>query len=417
MLLAGDVVILYIGLLAALTLRYGSLPSQILWNKHKWPFLFVNVVWITIFYIAGLYDPGKFLSSSKITYILKTMAAGVAVAILMFYFVPYFIIAPKTNLFIDAAIVTALLWLWRKVFKKIIAKSAKVTIFFLGVSAETASFANFIGAHPQFGYKVTDNISEADIIVTSSEVDDHPEMEKALYNMVLSGRTIIGFEIFYESIVGKVPVSTIGKSWFLRNLMEINKQRFEKIKRWSDIVMAGLLFVPFLIILPAVAAIIKLSSKGPVFYRQKRVGKNGRVFDIVKFRSMLKDAEKNGAEWAQKNDKRRTFIGKIIRRTRIDELPQLWNILKGDLSFIGPRPERPEFALELAEKVPHYSMRQLVKPGLSGWAQINFPYGASVEDATEKLQYDLYYIKNRSLFLELSIMLKTIMTLIRREGR
>lgn len=416
-LLAGDVIILYAGLFAALTLRYGSLPSQVLWDKHKWPFLFVNIIWVTIFYIAGLYDQEKFISSAKIIYILKTMAVGVAVAVLLFYFVPYFIIAPKTNLFIDAAIVVLLLWLWRRAFQKIIIKSSKTTVFFLGASKETPDFAKFINAYPQFGYKTTDDISEADIIITSKEVDENQEMEKTLYNMVLFGRTIIDFEIFYESITGKVPVSTVGKGWFFRNLVEINKQKFEKIKRWTDITLSILLFIPFLAILPAVSIIIKLNSRGSVFYRQRRVGKNGKIFEIIKFRSMFKDAEKNGAEWAKKGDNRITFIGSIMRKTRIDELPQLWNVLKGDLSFIGPRPERPEFVRELAEKVPHYNMRQLVKPGLSGWAQINFPYGASIEDATEKLQYDLYYIKNRSLFLELSIMLKTIMTLVRKEGR
>lgn len=416
-LLAGDIIILYAGLFATLTLRYGSFPSQILWDNHKWPFLFVNIIWITILYIAGFYDQEKFISSAKITYIFKTMAAGGGVAILLFYFVPYFVIAPKTNLFIDAATVTLLLWLWRKTFQRIIVKSSKITIFFLGAAAEISDFAKFINECPQFGYKTTDNISEANIIITSAEANNNPETEKSLYDMVLSGRTIVNFEIFYESITGKVPVSTIGKGWFLRNLIEINKQKFEKIKRWLDIVLSILIFVPFLAILPVVSTVIKLSSRGSVFYKQKRVGKNGKFFEIIKFRSMFKDAEKNGAEWAKKGDNRITFIGSIMRKTRIDELPQIWNVLKGDLSFIGPRPERPEFVRELAERVPHYNMRQLVKPGLSGWAQINFPYGASVEDATEKLQYDLYYIKNRSLFLDFAIALKTIMTLLKKEGR
>jgi len=184
-----------------------------------------------------------------------------------------------------------------------------------------------------------------------------------------------------------------------------------------DAFLASALFVPLTAMLPIVALAIKLNSAGPIFYRQRRIGKNGKEFEIAKFRSMVCDAEKNGAVWASCNDNRVTFVGKILRKTRIDELPQIWNVLKGELSFIGPRPERPEFVKELVEKIPYYQMRHLVKPGLSGWAQINFPYGASVEDALQKLQYDLFYVKNRSIVLEISIMLKTIMTLLKREGR
>jgi len=169
--------------------------------------------------------------------------------------------------------------------------------------------------------------------------------------------------------------------------------------------------------LPLIGALIKLNSAGPIFYRQKRVGKNGKIFEIAKFRSMFKDAEKNGAQWANEKDERITGMGKILRKTRIDELPQLWNVLKGEMSFIGPRPERPEFVEELQKQIPHYVMRHLVKPGLSGWAQIKFPYGASVEDAMEKLQYDLYYIKNRSFVLDLAITARTIAAVLSREGR
>ncbi|MFH1534764.1 MAG: sugar transferase, partial [Patescibacteria group bacterium] len=222
---------------------------------------------------------------------------------------------------------------------------------------------------------------------------------------------------FYESVTGKIPVSLIDKTWFLENLLEINKQTFEKFKRVVDIIFSIILFIPFIIVYPFAALAIKINSKGPVFYKQKRVGKNEKFFEILKFRSMVADAEKNGAEWAKENDKRITIAGNILRKTRIDELPQIWNVLKGDLSFVGPRPERPEFVQELENQIPHYSMRHLVRPGLSGWAQINFPYGASVEDATEKMQYDLYYIKNRSFLLEISIMLKTIMTLLSHSGR
>lgn len=416
-LLIGDVAIFYGALFLTLIIRYGALPSEKLWEGHKWPFFFVSIVWLMIYYIAGLYDVEKSANSAKITQIIRTMLAGTGIAVAMFYFIPSFNITPKTNLFIDVGIVIFLIWLWRKFFQKIIAGGAKIKVFFWDDSAEVAVFAMFINKNPQLGYETNDDALKADIIIISSDAKRDERAVNSLYEKVLAGKTVVDFDGFYESTTGMIPVSKIGKEWFLENMFEVAKQKFEKIKRFTDLIIASVLFIPFIIIFPFVALAIKLNSRGTILYRQNRVGKDGRIFQIIKFRSMFADAEKNGAEWAKKDDKRATFFGRAMRRTRIDELPQLWNVLKGDLSFVGPRPERPEFLKELTEKVPHYSIRQLVKPGLSGWAQINFPYGASMEDATQKLQYDLFYIKNRSLLLEFSIILKTIMTLIRKEGR
>lgn len=418
-LLLGDIALLYGGLFLALIIRYWSVPTETLWDAHRIPFLFVNVAWIIIFYIAGLYDVEKFSVSVKMINILKTMLMGTIVAVAVFYFVPfsYFGITPKTNLFVDAVVVSLLIWLWRKLFYKVVIKSPKIKIFFAGGGEESSSFSEIIGQNPQFGYKTTEDNSLADVIVVSAEAKQNPELVKSLYDKVLSGKTIISFDKLYESITGMIPVSVVSKAWFWENLLEINKQRFEKTKRWMDALFASIMFIPLTAMLPIVSVAIKLNSAGPIFYRQKRIGKNGKEFYITKFRSMVLDAEKNGAVWASHNDNRVTLVGKILRKTRIDELPQIWNVLRGDLSFIGPRPERPEFVKELSEKIPYYQMRHLVKPGLSGWAQINFPYGASVKDSLQKLQYDLYYVKNRSLVLEISIMLKTIMTVLRREGR
>ena len=162
---------------------------------------------------------------------------------------------------------------------------------------------------------------------------------------------------------------------------------------------------PFLLI---VMAAIKLDSKGPIFYRQERTGLNGKSYFLWKFRSMRTDAEKNGAVWARSNDDRVTRVGRFIRKTRIDEIPQVLNILTGDMSFVGPRPERPVFIEQLKQQIPFYALREAVKPGLTGWAQIRYPYGASVEDARNKLEFDLYYVKNGSLFLDMSIIFHTV---------
>jgi exopolysaccharide biosynthesis polyprenyl glycosylphosphotransferase len=188
-------------------------------------------------------------------------------------------------------------------------------------------------------------------------------------------------------------------------------------KRGFDLLFALLGIILFLPLLPLLALLIKLDSPGPVFFRQTRVGEKDRHFTLYKFRTMRQDAESlTGAVWAQEDDPRVTRMGRIVRKTRFDEIPQLLNVLKGDMSFVGPRPERPEFVGQLGEKIPYYSSRHCVKPGITGWAQVRYPYGASEEDALEKLRYDLYYIKNYSLWLEFLIILETVKVVLFAKG-
>jgi len=187
-----------------------------------------------------------------------------------------------------------------------------------------------------------------------------------------------------------------------------NRKRGRFPKRFLDICLSTAMLVVLAPLLIIVAIAIKIDSPGSVFYRQKRVGINGRVFEVIKFRSMVSDAERDGAKWASKNDNRITKLGRILRKTRIDEIPQAFNVLSGEMSFVGPRPERPEFIETLEKEIQHYNDRHMVKPGITGWAQVEYEYGASVEDAREKLTYDLYYIKNFSIALDLIILLKTV---------
>src|SRR5260370_39838704 len=171
----------------------------------------------------------------------------------------------------------------------------------------------------------------------------------------------------------------------------------------------ALLSLPIAIV---TAILIKIDSRGSVLYMQERVGKNGRVFTLMKFRSMRVDAEKDGPVWAKTEDQRMTRVGRIIRKIRADEIPQFWNILRGDMNFVGPRPERPHFVSQLAQEIPFSEQRHLIPPGLPGWAQFNYPYGASIADAKQKLQYDLYYIKNQSLTLDATILFETVKTIL-----
>lgn len=213
---------------------------------------------------------------------------------------------------------------------------------------------------------------------------------------------------FYERLTGRVSLSMLRPSW----LIFTSRGRRAKLAEFSrNIVHQLVALVATIISLPIVlvtAVLIKLDSRGPVFYRQERVGKNGRTFVLIKFRSMKVNAEQDGPVWASKGDARTTRVGRIIRKIRVDEIPQFWNILKGEMSFVGPRPERPHFVSQLAEEIPFYEQRHLIAPGLTGWAQIKYPYGASIEDARQKLQYELFYIKNQGLILDAIIMFETI---------
>jgi sugar transferase (PEP-CTERM system associated) len=235
----------------------------------------------------------------------------------------------------------------------------------------------------------------------------------------LSGVRIYDLTDFYERFLFKLPVLNLRDNWLILahgfDLLHHTVQL--RAKRLIDLVLSFALMLALSPLMLITAIAIKLDSKGPVFYRQTRTGLNGATFSLYKFRTMIEDAEKSGARWARKRDPRITRVGRLLRSTRIDELPQLWNVLLGEMSFIGPRPERPDFNTELEAAIPYYDLRHLVKPGVTGWAQVLYPYGSSVEDAREKLQYDLYYIKNYSVMLDFVILIRTLRTVLVGRGR
>ncbi|HEY0376166.1 MAG TPA: TIGR03013 family XrtA/PEP-CTERM system glycosyltransferase [Pyrinomonadaceae bacterium] len=217
---------------------------------------------------------------------------------------------------------------------------------------------------------------------------------------------------FYERLTGRVHLDMMRPSWLIFS----GRGRQARLNAAARVLMhRAVALVGAILSLPVViltAILIKLDSRGPVLYRQERVGRNGRPFTVMKFRSMRTDAEKDGPVWALKEDDRVTRVGRVIRQIRVDEIPQFWNILKGEMNFVGPRPERPHFVKQLAEEIPYYEQRHLIAPGLTGWAQIKYPYGSSIEDARQKLQYDLYYIKNQSLVLDAAILFETVKTIL-----
>jgi sugar transferase (PEP-CTERM system associated) len=240
---------------------------------------------------------------------------------------------------------------------------------------------------------------------------------KELLKCRVNGIEVVDGNSFYEMLTGKLVVKAINPSWliFSEGFRQSHTRRI--LKRSADLLLASVMLLTFLPLIVFIALLIKIDSKGPVIFSQDRVGQNGKIYRIHKFRSMVEDAEKmSGPVWAQTDDNRITRVGKIIRKLRMDELPQLWNILKGEMSFVGPRPEREHFVKELAELIPYYRERHTVKPGLSGWAQVSYRYGASVDDAVEKLNYDLFYIKNMSFFMDMMIVLRTIKIVLFRKG-
>lgn len=240
---------------------------------------------------------------------------------------------------------------------------------------------------------------------------------RSLLRYKLSGTIVEQGVTFYERITGKIMVEKVDPSWiiFSDGFTVISRWRY-MLKRLVDITLSGGLLVASAPVMIVSAIIIKLESQGPIFYLQERVGEGNVPFKVIKFRSMVQDAEKNGAVWAQKNDSRVTRFGSFIRKVRIDELPQLWNVLKGEMSLVGPRPERQVFVDQLVEEIPYYGIRHVVKPGVTGWAQVSYPYGASKQDALRKLEYDLFYIKNNSLALDMLVIFYTVKTVLFGKG-
>lgn len=420
-LVLGDIALLYGALWLTLTIRYGS-AERGLWELHLAPFSLVFAILLLSFFIAGLYDI-RVISPKRqyATLFFLTFLVGGGMAILLFYLVPAWEITPRLNLFTHLALASLFLFLWHWLVSWLLVRRTKIRVLFLTKGKEHEELADVLTNHPQLGYRVVSTPQEAEIIIASSDLYQNEAMQKELFLLIPRVR-FMSFSAFYERVTGKVPVSLISEMWFLENIAETEKEFFEIIKRAFDVVLAILISIPGIFLFPLAALLIKSETSGPVFITQNRVGKNGRLFTLIKFRSMIASgphglAEKNGAQWASSHDARVTRVGVLLRKTRLDELPQMWNILKGEMSFVGPRPERPEFVATLKKRIPFYEIRHMVRPGLSGWAQINFPYGASVQDALEKLRYDLYYLKHRSFLLDLAIALKTLKVLVSRAGR
>ncbi len=409
----GDIMCFFAALFLVLAVRFrGSFISAEM--LHIEPFSAIFIVWVVIFYILKLYD----LKEAKNRFrffgrLILAFTINFFLASAVFYVLPLGI-TPKTNLALTALLSFAMMAFWRVIINKAFSGSTPVKVRFSGKSPEIAEIKDFIRNNRQIGFMESES-SDAGIIVA-----DEPEKvfkrDENFSEFAGQNKKIFRTVDFYELVFERVPVSAISFDWMLFSSgMEIRP--LDIAKRFLDLILSIFFLIAFAPVVVLAAAAIKFDSSGPVFFRQKRIGAGGKVFTIWKLRTMVKNAGDLGPECAEEKDKRITRVGRLFRKLHIDEIPQLWNILKGDMSFVGPRPENRKLVIEYGDRIKFYTLRHFVRPGIMGWAQLNYPYGVSKEDAEKKLEYDLYYVKNRSLVFDLGIIIQTLRRVFEKHSR
>jgi exopolysaccharide biosynthesis polyprenyl glycosylphosphotransferase len=440
----GDIAVMNLALYLSLWLRYGENPALGNWQENWGAFVLVFIFWLVAFYISNLYDLHSAINNSRFfSRVAQSFFIGAALAVILFYIAPPHNITPKTNLAIFFVIFGVLFIVWRQSFNSLLKSYLpRVNIAIIGYNNLVEKIIAELKQRPQLGFSLSfileensdkkeldgtpifNNLRDLPALIAKRKINnvilaaapDSQELRALLFECLPLKITFINLADFYETVSGKIPLEVISKMWFLENLSEGDKNNFDSFKRATDLILSLLFFIialPFWII---IGLIVKLESHGPIFFTQTRSGERGKNFRMIKFRTMK--TENNNQAPTQKIDPRITRFGSILRKTRLDETPQIINIIKGEMSFVGPRPERPELIEVLEKQIPFYRERMLVKPGVTGADQISGEYHSpSYEDTMKKLQYDLYYIKNRSLYLDLSIILKTISTVLSRAGR
>lgn len=449
-LLMGDAFLVLASVTGALVLRLGTY-----WNQFTTildPFrVFTGASTITVLvvtatiYIAELYSISK--QRSRLSLIARLVLAILVSTLLLsviFYWLPPYRMFRLAQIYSTTFMLVSLM-LWRIMFAAFIfPKLPQQRALIVGAGEKGKMLLSSIAGSTNAGFEPVGFIDDdgekigilveglpvmgasvdivrvaadhqVDIIIVATGTGMKRELIDSLMRCKISGYRIVDFAMIYKEITGRVPILNVDNEWFVfgPNFNLVENVWTRRIQRLFDVSVACLGLVTSFPIMVFVAVLIKLSSPGKAIYQQERVGLNGMIYTLYKFRTMVADAEKaSGPIWSKPGDARVTLLGRVLRRTRIDELPQLWNVLLGDMSFIGPRPERPEFVKNLSKSIPYYSLRLLVKPGLTGWAQVNHGYGMSEEDAIIKLQYDLYYLQEMTLFLNFQIMARTIQTVL-----
>ncbi len=430
-LFVGDFLILYLSLYVALSLRNLSLPSEKLYQSLQLPFLYLFILWILVLFIFDLYQlpffKQKLLFLKKvILFVIFSLLIGTA----YFYLQPQLQLTPRAVLILTSFTAGVFLSLWRVLFSLFFrGKKFCQKVIIVGSCKEVEEIMDKDLRH--IGYQIIAVFSKKDIIpgnikvirsfaeleeeskkadvaVLTPEVKEDKGFVKNIFESLPLMINYMDFSSFYEQITRKVPLYSVDELWFLENISRKRKKVNEVMKRVIEMLFAIVGLVLTVALFPFIAVVIKLNSSGPVIYSQERVGLGGKTFTLYKFRTM-KDKEID-IPWREKEEGQITSIGKVLRNTHIDELPQFFNLFKGDVSVVGPRPEWIKTAKVFEKEIPFYHLRYLVRPGITGWAQLHYQASTSVEEAKEKFRYDLYYIKNRTALLDTIIFLKTLRT-------
>ena len=445
-LIFADTAIIYGGIILALYLRLGIEGFQYELNERNgwYKIGLATCVCLLNLYFYDLYDY-TVMGNRRELLLRLVQALGIAWALLafVFYFAPPLMIGRGVSV-ISVPIVLVLLLTWRILIHFLTGHpEIGEKILVVGTGQAAYDTAQAVWERRDAGYRIAGFVTEngskpkdlhakMNLLGSANNLEEVIKTERinrvviavrerrgtfpteALLRMSLAGNVNIEeCTSFFERITGKVHIDMLRPSW----LIFAGRKRDTKLgTAVREVIHRFMALIGLIVSLPVALLtiiLIKLESKGTIFYRQERVGKNGKIFQVIKFRSMRTDAEADGKPvWATDDDDRTTRVGRVIRKIRVDEIPQFWNIIKGEMSFVGPRPERPHFVRQLAKEIPFYDHRHLVAPGLTGWAQIKYPYGASVADARQKLEYELYYIKNQSLALDLIIVFETVKTVL-----
>ncbi len=426
-LLCGDLFVLYVSIWITLLVRHIELPDLGGLIGHIQPFSILFLAWIAIFYVAGLYDRFNVVAKRHLPKLLvTTQIVNIVLAIVFFYFIPAFSITPKITLFIYLIVSLGLLAGWRIFVRPLFYRGEREKSLLIAHGEEMIELKNEVN-RGKYGFYFTNyiNLDKVDslnlqdeivafiysediknVVIDSENVKIQPLLNR-FYNLMFSKVRFVDMHTVYEQVFAKIPISIVGHGWFLRHITTDTHMMYDGIKRVVDVMIGLAIGLVSLIFYPFVCLAIKMQDGGSIFFTQERIGKDNKKIKIYKFRSMADDKV--------------TSVGNFLRKTRIDELPQIWNVIRGDLSLIGPRPEKVDMVASYNAQIPYYNIRHLIKPGLSGWAQIyheNHPHHElDVIETKNKLAYDLFYVKNRSLFLDFEIFLKTARTIILRSGR
>lgn len=441
LLFLGDIAAFIAALWLTLLIRYAEVPSAQLLGDHALPFALLFVLWLLVFYMAGLYGKRVVLSKTALFgAILRTQLLNIVLAALFFFFLPGIGIAPKTNLLLYLVVSLALILVWRlSVFPKVTKPSVRERAALIASGPEAEELAKEMNGNPRYHLEIALTITPenvaADIdsfegwikdegvsvLIIDTERDSLRPLLPKLYELafVRPGYPVLDFHEVYEEVFDRVPLSLLEYDWFLKNLSGTESSFYAAGKRAIDIVGGLLMGVITVVLTPCIALFMRLEGPGPVFITQERIGQYGVSVRSYKFRSMRQNKKASG-EWTvdEKQDNPVTRVGSVLRRTSLDEFPQFLNVLKGELSLIGPRNDIEGLGKKLGEAVPYYNMRYIVPPGITGWAQINQQYEQgnispqSIEETKVRLAYDFYYVKNRSLALDIVIALKTVKRMV-----